>query len=807
MGKKPLARLIALALPTVLTLATLTFHGPATATPPPNSLWAADATFATGGVRTSALAAPTQTDTGRTVIDTHTDGRTLLISSNGFEAFRNDGSSDTSFMTAASGALTPPYPAYGLVDDLAYQSSGALVVLNADMLKRLTPAGALDASFGNRGSTMVPLGPLTNAHTRVYLDPTDRVVVVASVPLDAQTTSVRIVRFTSAGQLDTSFGSSGAVSFIAGEDPFEYIRSYPLPERQFLRGFFPDGGIIYSTGNQAVLRRISATGNLIAGSTYIQEQSWSPHQSFAWEVAGRADGSILAARTFALVTQPGGPSVAGPLIELQKILPSDTSPWGQMTSFPYLGTTFSVSRLDRDGNWLTLSGADPATGQPSFVRMRTDGENDREFGIARGTGQSACESIAVTSRSVWCTARQASSLTVQKLVGPAPIADYVAIQPRRLHDTRSQYANDDGALGTGAQPAGSILRVKVTGRGGIPADAGSVALNVTVTGPQAAGHLTVFPCQETPPNTSNVNYTVGQTVANLVVVPPDLAGNVCIFTVAQTEIIIDAFGYHTATSDFTSELRRVLDTRPNGITASGLFAGRRYDGTPGPLPANQRVEAFSLETAGRPVLLNITVVSPREAGWVRVFPCVGPEPETSNVNFVASQTVANLALTSFPIFTNPRIAPPQTVFCIRSSAGAHVVVDLLGSYDMGSNVHTIDASRLRDTRSLPTIDGLEQNTGPLKAQSFTSVVVAGRAGIPMDAGLVALNVTVTNPIAAGHLTVYPCGTQRPATSNINFVAGQTVANMVMIPIGTAGTVCVYSPTGTDLVIDAVAWLS
>jgi hypothetical protein len=66
---------------------------------------------------------------------------------------------------------------------------------------------------------------------------------------------------------------------------------------------------------------------------------------------------------------------------------------------------------------------------------------------------------------------------------------------------------------------------------------------------------------------------------------------------------------------------------------------------------------------------------------------------------------------------------------------------------------------------------------------------------------VILNVTVTEPATAGFVTVYPCGLTRPTASNINFVAGRTVANAVVATIGGNGEVCLYTSTATHLVAD------
>lgn len=90
----------------------------------------------------------------------------------------------------------------------------------------------------------------------------------------------------------------------------------------------------------------------------------------------------------------------------------------------------------------------------------------------------------------------------------------------------------------------------------------------------------------------------------------------------------------------------------------------------------------------------------------------------------------------------------------------------------------------------------------LRADDVVNVTVAGTAGIGADATVATLNVTVVNPVAAGYLTVWPCGTPRPLTSNVNFAAGQTVANMVMTGIGADGTVCASSNVDLDVIVDA-----
>ena len=61
--------------------------------------------------------------------------------------------------------------------------------------------------------------------------------------------------------------------------------------------------------------------------------------------------------------------------------------------------------------------------------------------------------------------------------------------------------------------------------------------------------------------------------------------------------------------------------------------------------------------------------------------------------------------------------------------------------------------------------------------------------------------TVTNPDDPGFVTVWPCGQPRPVASNLNFVRGTTIPNLVIAGIGTNGNVCIYTSAPTDLIAD------
>jgi hypothetical protein len=121
-----------------------------------------------------------------------------------------------------------------------------------------------------------------------------------------------------------------------------------------------------------------------------------------------------------------------------------------------------------------------------------------------------------------------------------------ALVPARLLDSRPGSATIDGVqAGAGGITAGSVTRVHVAGRGSVEASATSVALSVAAVSAAAAGFLTVWPCGSPRPNASNVNFASGQTVANVAMVGLDATGEVCVFTSAATDLIVDATGFES----------------------------------------------------------------------------------------------------------------------------------------------------------------------------------------------------------------------------------------------------------------------
>ncbi|MFI7603565.1 hypothetical protein ACIBTV_00390 [Micromonospora sp. NPDC049366] len=230
--------------------------------------------------------------------------------------------------------------------------------------------------------------------------------------------------------------------------------------------------------------------------------------------------------------------------------------------------------------------------------------------------------------------------------------------------------------------------------------------------------------------------------------------------------------------------QRVLDTRA-AIGVPGTL----------PIPANGEVVLALPQIDGVPaadisaVVLNVTATAPTTAGFLRVYPDGTTLPAASNVNFVAGETVPNLV--TVPV-SNGNLR-------IRNTAGGtvHVVADLQGYYSAGgAGFRSIAPLRVLDTRSAGN-SAFAPNTG-------RTLDLTGR--VPAGTTAVVLNVTVTAPTTSGVLTVHPHGTAVPVASNLNFVAGQTIPNLVMVPV-VNGKVAIQNVSSgrTHVVADLSGW--
>ena len=357
------------------------------------------------------------------------------------------------------------------------------------------------------------------------------------------------------------------------------------------------------------------------------------------------------------------------------------------------------------------------------------------------------------------------------LVGTKLLADGSAVLSRPVRNIVTLFTPDFTPPLFGQPPNVTVAAV--------PGESSAVVNYTTPTATEDVGTATVS-C--TPPSGST--FPVGVTIVT------------CTATNGQALTATTTFTVTVTSTDYVPVApARLTDTRPGGVTVDGLAqAGGLTNGT-----------ALELTVAGRggvpasavAATLNVTVTEAAGAGFVTVYPCGVQRPTASNLNFDVGATIPNAVISKVGV---------GGAVCLFASQPVHLVVDVNGYFPPTTTYVAETPARVLDTRAgHATIDGQQQETGAVAAGSVTTVQITGRAGVPSDATAVVLNTTITEPTAAGYATVYPCGTEPPTASNLNYTPGLTIPNLVIAKIGAGGDICIFSQSPAHLIADVLGY--
>jgi hypothetical protein len=308
---------------------------------------------------------------------------------------------------------------------------------------------------------------------------------------------------------------------------------------------------------------------------------------------------------------------------------------------------------------------------------------------------------------------------------------------------------------------------------------------------------------------------------------------------------------------------RLVDTRPGAHTADGQYAGG------GKVAPNGTISVLVGGRLGVPadataVVLNVTAIDATSPGFVQVFPtnqaAVGA---SSNLNIESQgQIIPNLV--AVPLGQGGRVS-------LFTQGGAYFAVDLFGYFvgaatSSDGRYQAVTPTRIMDTRGktgvqLPNpgdtrncsdfatwsaanfffwrykqlgysdIAVLDGNNDNIPCESLPgnpghpvqppdlfefakgearTLTVLGRGGVPAGGvQAVVLNVTSAWAVGSGYVQVIPTTGATPlgASSNLNVRAGQTIANLVIVPVGAGGNVTLYDQAGGHLIVDVFGYFT
>jgi hypothetical protein len=430
-----------------------------------------------------------------------------------------------------------------------------------------------------------------------------------------------------------------------------------------------------------------------------------------------------------------------------------------------------------------------------------DPQNPTDVWVA--SEYAATSSIAQTNGCAWGT-------NISEVYLPIP-EPYHPISPTRICDTRSTSAANQ-CSGKTLGP-GENLSVQAGGLFGVPSSGvTAVVMNVTVTNTTSSSYMTLFPAGTSPPLASNLNWQKGETIPNLVTTSLGSADSIEAYNFAgSVDLIIDLEGYYGPSSNSAGLFNpisptRICDTRTTSPTnqCSGEQIG------PNSTLIVQVNGISGLPSTGiSAIMANLTVVNPTTTGggFLTVYPTGATQPTVSNLNFSNNQTIPNRIMV--PVSSTGQIS------IYNFNGISNVILDINGWFtdsttSTGYKFSATAPVRICDTRGGSAINQCntlgESALGPT---STLTIAVPGISGLPniTMAGVVA-NVTVTNTTSSSFLTIYPPGPTLPVSSDLNWVQGETIPNLVGVLLSSTGNLSIYNFSGyVDVIVDVQGWYS
>ena len=344
----------------------------------------------------------------------------------------------------------------------------------------------------------------------------------------------------------------------------------------------------------------------------------------------------------------------------------------------------------------------------------------------------------------------ASHLIVDVMGWIGADSELTSLQPARLLDTRPGTATIDGQfVGTGAIGANASRTLVVVGRGGVPATGvAAVVLNVTVTAPTAPSFLTVWPTGFNRPNASSLNYSVGKTVANMVLARVGIDGTISFYNSAgAAHVIVDVVGWMPPNQPLALGYYNLLP----GVVGQTYSQSLGINGSQGP---------YQVSASGVPPGLNLG--------------------GTGNY----SGTPSKAGTTSTQIG----------------------VADRFGRVGVTTKPHNIFPASSGFVSVAPTtvLDTFEEPQ-PLAAGATRPVTVGGIGGVPATGVVPVLSVLVFG-WDTGFVSLYPSGQSQPASSHFVVSDFEVVTDISVVSMGTNSQINVFTSREADLQIDVIGYM-
>lgn len=292
-----------------------------------------------------------------------------------------------------------------------------------------------------------------------------------------------------------------------------------------------------------------------------------------------------------------------------------------------------------------------------------------------GGAASAAAIAKVSVDGTVCLFTSASAHLIVDVNGYVPAGGSVTpVVPARLLETRDIAGSetvDDASEAIGARRSLQVTPLTVAGRGGVADDADAVLVNVTAINPSVRAFLTVYPCDEDRPTAANLNASAGGVVNNLVMAKVADDGTICVFTSADTDLVVDVAAYVPSGGGLLPVVpARLLESRSGAgnVTIDGQNQADGRIGADGvkTIPTHGR---GGVDAAATGVMLNVAYIAPTTGGFMTAYPCDEERPTAANLNFAAGDVGSNAVFV--------KLSGSGTV-CVYSTSVSDLAVDVVG---------------------------------------------------------------------------------------------------------------------------------
>jgi len=314
----------------------------------------------------------------------------------------------------------------------------------------------------------------------------------------------------------------------------------------------------------------------------------------------------------------------------------------------------------------------------------------------------------------------------------------------------------------------------------VPRNATAAVVNLTSVNNSAQGFLTAYPYGSPLPNASNLNYPdpALRTAVGSQGYVALKDGIFTVYTLVDTDLVVDVAGYFTGSDAPLSTDGlfvpvtpfRMLDTRETSNVPSCFESGRVRSG--GAIPVGVAGRGGVPASNVYAVAANIALTQTTGAGWARVWPAGGNEPETSSVNSgFANHTVANHAATKIG----------AAGIGVRTAGGMHIIVDVTG-YFLGSttpDVADVECTPSENQQDLPPPPPPQRGqNAPVPAPTTAAERIAAEVVVLTNARRAAAGV--------GPVTMH-AGLIKPAKAHAEDQVGARCATGYLTHVGTDGS--------------------